>query len=66
MGGHRQTVETWLSGFDGDLYGKTLRLEFYRWLRPERRFPDLEALRAQVRLDRTAMLNYFDAITRSE
>lgn len=41
-------AEAFLLDFHGDLYGKALRLEFYRFLRPERKFPTLEALRAEV------------------
>lgn len=59
VGGHRRTVETWLDGFDGDLYGQTLTLDFYRFLRPERSFPDLEALREQVARDKAEALAYF-------
>ena len=59
VGGHRRTVETWLEGFDGDLYGRVLTLDFYLFLRPEQSFPDLEALRAQVERDKTAALAYF-------
>jgi len=61
VGGHRRTVETWLAGFDGDLYGQELSLEFYRFLRPEQSFPDLEALREQVERDKAAALAYFSA-----
>ncbi len=42
------TVEPWLLDFDGDLYGKQLRLEFYDFLRPEQKFPDLEALKSEI------------------
>ena len=59
--GGRRTVETWLDDFDGDLYGKPLRVAFYRRLRPEQTFPTLEALAAQVRQDRAAALEYFAA-----
>ena len=34
--------------FDGDLYGHELRLALYEYLRPERKFPDLEALREEI------------------
>ena len=61
VGGHRRTVETWLAGFDGDLYGQELSLEFYRFLRPEQSFPDLEALREQVERDKAAALACFSA-----
>ena len=49
VGGHHVTVEPWLLDFDGDLYGKTLSLQFYAFLRPERKFPSLEALREEIR-----------------
>lgn len=61
VGGHRRTVETWLDGFEGDLYGQTLTLDFYRFLRPEQSFPNLEALREQVERDKAAALAYFSA-----
>ena len=64
VGGPRRTVETWLEGFEGDLYGRELTLEFFRFLRPEQSFPDLEALRAQVERDKTAALSYFDQTRR--
>jgi riboflavin kinase/FMN adenylyltransferase len=54
--GHERTVETWLFDFDGDLYGRKLTLEFRRFLREERKFPDLESLRRQVELDRIAAM----------
>ncbi|MBQ6177745.1 MAG: riboflavin kinase, partial [Bacteroidales bacterium] len=54
--GGERTVETWLADFDGNLYGKELTVEFCRFLRPEQKFPDLDALRRQVETDRkTAM-----------
>ena len=61
--GQERTVETWLDGFDGDLYGKELTVEFCRFLRPEQKFPDLETLRRQVEADREAALAYFESQT---
>ena len=46
--GHRVTVEPWLLDFDGDLYGKPLRLELYDFIRPEKKFESLEALREEI------------------
>ncbi len=46
--GSRVTVEGFILDFHGDLYGQTLRMEFYKRLRPEEKFPDLESLRAEV------------------
>jgi riboflavin kinase / FMN adenylyltransferase len=44
-------VEAFLIDFDGDLYGKTLRIAFIARLRGERRFPGVEELIAQMHLD---------------
>lgn len=38
------TIETYLVGFDGDLYGKTLRLDFIDYLREERKFSSTQEL----------------------
>ena len=53
------TVEACLLDFQGDLYGKTLRLEFYQHLRDEIRFDSLEALKAQIAADADATRAYF-------
>ena len=45
------TVEPWILDFSGDLYDRPITLEFYRFLRPETRFPDLAALQQQIRRD---------------
>lgn len=45
-------VEAHALGFDGDLYGRSVELSFTHHLREERRFPDLDALRAQIGADR--------------
>ncbi len=42
------TVEPWILDYQGDLYGREITLEFYQFLRPERKFPSLEALRQAV------------------
>lgn len=42
------TVEPWILDFSGDLYGREIGLEFYYFLRPEMKFPDLEALRQEI------------------
>ena len=57
--GQAVTVEATLLDFAGDLYGKTVRMEFYRHLRPEQKFESLEALRTQVLHDIETIRNYF-------
>jgi riboflavin kinase/FMN adenylyltransferase len=51
LGGTQRTIETYLFDFDGDLYGQELELAFVARLREERRFPTLDALTDQMRLD---------------
>jgi riboflavin kinase/FMN adenylyltransferase len=53
------TVEAWLDGFDGDLYGSRLELRFLASLREERKFSGPEALRQQIARDRVAMVEFF-------
>ena len=55
------TVEACLLDFEGDLYGKTLRLEFFEHLRDEVRFDSLDALKAQIATDAEATRRYFAA-----
>ena len=55
------TVEASLLDFEGDLYGKTLRLEFFEHLRDEVRFDSLDALKAQIAADAEATRRYFAA-----
>lgn len=47
-------VEVHLFDFEGELYGERLEVEFIASLRGERRFPDLEALKAQIAVDAAA------------
>ncbi|WP_243372954.1 bifunctional riboflavin kinase/FAD synthetase [Microvirga solisilvae] len=44
-------LETHLFGFKGDLYGKTLDIEFIGWIRGEERFDSIDALIAQMDRD---------------
>lgn len=53
------TAEGTLLDFTGELYGKTVRMEFYHHLRPEQKFESLEALRTQVLRDIETVRRYF-------
>jgi riboflavin kinase/FMN adenylyltransferase len=44
-------METHLFDFHGDLYGKYLSVELIQYIRPEAKFPSLEALIAQIAAD---------------
>lgn len=52
-------METYLLGFDGDLYGQTVRLDFHRRLRGEVKFPSLEALRQEILRNVAETESYF-------
>ena len=58
--GDAVSVETFLLDFDGDLYDKTIRVEFCRRLRPERKFPSLEALKDRLLADAEDGRRYFE------
>lgn len=51
FGANARQVEAHLIGFDGDLYGKTLRVEVIDWLRGQAKYANLDALKAQIALD---------------
>lgn len=53
------TVEGTLLDFNGSLYGKTVRMDFYKHLRSEQKFETLDALRTQVMCDIKAVRDYF-------
>ena len=48
----RTSIETHVLGFDGDLYGRKVRLAFVQRLRDERRFDDLDGLKTQIEADK--------------
>ena len=44
-------VETHIVGFSGDIYNKTVVVEFLEYIRPEKKFASLEELQAQMQKD---------------
>ncbi len=59
VNGHHVTIEPWILDFDGDLYGKDLRLSFHRFLRPEQKFASLDELKAAIGADAIKTRDYF-------
>lgn len=51
VGGTGRLLETHLLDYDGDLYGKTIDVRPVKHLRPEMKFPSLEALKAAIAAD---------------
>lgn len=60
VSGEGITVESWILDYTGDLYDREITLEFYRFLRPEMKFPDLIALQQQIHADAREVREYFD------
>ena len=48
---HRLRLESFLLDFSGDLYGVRVRLRFLRFIRPEKKFASLTALKQQIMAD---------------
>lgn len=51
VNGQKLTVEAYLLDFDEDIYGRSLCLEIVERIRPETKFSDLDALKAQIQMD---------------
>lgn len=47
----KSTIEVCILDFDGDIYGRGVALRFLTFLRDERRFGSVEALKAQLARD---------------
>ena len=52
FGRDRVTLEAHIIGFDGDIYGRTVRTKYVCRMRDERRFDSIDALRRQLETDR--------------
>ena len=44
-------IETYLLGFDEEIYGKTIRVEFFSYLRPQQKFNSVNELHSQLQQD---------------
>jgi riboflavin kinase/FMN adenylyltransferase len=59
FGDERPSVETYILDFEGDLYGRELRVEVLHRLRGEVRFDSVDALKAAIAADVQAARGYF-------
>lgn len=60
--GRHIRVESWIQDYSGDLYDRELLVEFHYFLRPEQKFPSLEALQAEIRRNAEETRNYLNSI----
>jgi riboflavin kinase/FMN adenylyltransferase len=59
IGGTRPLLEVHLFDFDRDIYGAHISVRFVHKLRDEQRFPNFDALKAQIAADAAAARAYF-------
>tara|TARA_B100000886_G_scaffold333894_1_gene288635 strand:+ start:131 stop:1063 length:933 start_codon:yes stop_codon:yes gene_type:complete len=52
FGSNKKTIEINIFGFDKDLYGKNIRIEFLKYIRDEIKFDNAEILQNQLNIDR--------------
>ena len=46
--GDQLTIEGFILDFSGDLYGQKIQMEFYQYLREEKKFPSFQALQEEI------------------
>ena len=56
-----ENVETHIIGYEGNLYSSFVRVNFYRFLRSEKKFSSVEELKNQILLDEKSAKEYFGA-----
>ncbi len=54
---NERTIETHILDFNEDIYGLDIKLEFVGNIRPEQKFPSLDALKGQLEKDKEFALN---------
>lgn len=58
VGGTERTIETYFLDFEGDLYGKTLKIELLTRIRDEKKFDSIDGLKLALKQDRAFSLQY--------
>ncbi len=53
------SIEVNIFNFNEDIYGKPIRLELFEFVRAEMNFPNLDALKEQIALDKIKIQEYF-------
>lgn len=60
---HIVGVETYIDGFDQDIYGEKIVVSFIDFIRPEQKFASVEELKAQMESDIEVARKYYKNIT---
>lgn len=56
----KETIEVHILNFNGDIYGHDLKIVFHEFIREEKKFRNLEELKAAIDNDRLAIMKIFD------
>ncbi len=62
VGGENTTLEVNIINFNGDLYGKIIRLSLSKYIREEKKYDSKEDLMAQIALDKEEIEQYYNNI----
>lgn len=57
--GNQLTIEGYILDFNGDLYGQKIQMEFYEYLREEKKFPSFDALKEEIARNVEQTREYF-------
>ena len=60
-GEDRVSVESYILDYSGNLYDRQVRIEFFRFIRPEMKFPSVDALKAQILKDAETTRAYIES-----
>ena len=58
--GDKRTVETNIFDFDKDIYGKMAEVEFYKFIRPEKKFASPDELLDEINKNKISVRRYFE------
>ena len=64
VGGTALFAETHIFDFTGDLYGRSVKVEFLKFIRPEQKFEGLDALTTQVTSDISVARDYINELNK--
>ena len=54
-----QNMETFIIGFNGSLYGSSVKVNFYKLLRAEKKFSSIEELKSEIEANVQSAIDYF-------
>ena len=61
ISGERRNIEVNILDFDQDIYGKIINMELLAFLRSEKKFENLNALKKQLNIDQEQVVDFFSA-----